>query len=404
MISENLQELLSAYVDGELAAHEYDRVMSALQESASAREYVRQLREMSSEFKKLTALVSPVNYTKQFLQKNKILQGQRMAKQWGAYVALAAAVLIGVSAWFYWKPAPPGPVVPGPVDLVKKNPIEPDTNLNTNVVSSAVTSTKRDTTWMAAALVETGQWAARQLEALGGGATTTVTWLTEADALREDRFLSSSTELLTGPVKQAGNPFKSLDLQLPLLLTPQEFSLKAVQERWAKKGLFVVDLASTDTVKTLDQLAAVCKKQELKLVVDEEVKQRLAKKLPATFIVYLENANEAKLAALLDGLQKADRWLERVSETKCQSLLMYPLEQEGRKQLAKGLGINAERLISSSSKSISQQSSSNQGVVLAYYPNRLASTISPEVSQTLQAQAGPQSDALSVVFLLRMSK
>ena len=63
MLSESLQELLSAYVDGELSPTEYERVMAALRESEIARNYVNSLRSMSGQLKTLPKIACPANLT-----------------------------------------------------------------------------------------------------------------------------------------------------------------------------------------------------------------------------------------------------------------------------------------------------------------------------------------------------
>ncbi|HQR41842.1 MAG TPA: zf-HC2 domain-containing protein, partial [Gemmatales bacterium] len=68
MLSESLQELLSAYVDGELSPTEYERVMAALRESEIARDYVNSLRGISTQLKTLPKIPCPAQLTSTILR------------------------------------------------------------------------------------------------------------------------------------------------------------------------------------------------------------------------------------------------------------------------------------------------------------------------------------------------
>ncbi len=101
MLSESLQELLSAYVDGELAPAEYERVMSTLRDSQLARDYVTQLRGLSQQIKTLPAEVCPTQVTTRFLQNTKRRQVQIRNRRLAYVGALAAALLISFGTWWY---------------------------------------------------------------------------------------------------------------------------------------------------------------------------------------------------------------------------------------------------------------------------------------------------------------
>jgi hypothetical protein len=236
-------------------------------------------------------------------------------------------------------------------------------------------------------------------------ANQSMAWIASAETRRAELALTSSTGFLASPINQAGSAFKTLDIQLPLLVSPSEFNLATLQTRWEKKGLFILDVSSNDTVKTLSRLMEAAKKNGVSLVVDEEVTKRLEKKLPATFMVYLENANEEKLHKVLQNLDQLDRWHDALNagDMSAQSLFFYALEQDGRVQLAKGLGIRPERL-QPITTSTGMKPEEQQGVVLAYYPTRVAESISPDVRKTLEKMPGPKGDNVSVVFLLRQIK
>jgi hypothetical protein len=406
MLSENLQELLSAYVDGELAAAEYSRVMSALRESEAARDYVKELRSISSQLKALPEIPSPYDFTKEFLKKQQQIQIVTRKRRFAtAGMAAAAALVLATAAWLAWSYSAPV-VAPNTHAPVLAHNSQPSPTPNTSIENTNIEKMPRpfDTSAFLAMVKQGGAEVATAWQALTERTNQSVSWLSSAEARREERLLESSTSFLTGPVKQVGNAFKTLDVQLPLVVSPSEFNLAALQERLVKKGLFILDVSSNDTVKTLNRLMEAAKKNGVSLVVDEEVTKRLEKKLPAMFMVYLENANEEKLQKVLQNLDQTDRWHDALNaaDMSAQSLFFYPLEPDGRKQLAKGLGVRPERLQAVTSPIGTRPE--EQGVVLAYYPTRVAESISPDVRKTLEKMSGPRADSVSVVFLLRQMK
>jgi hypothetical protein len=406
MLSENLQELLSAYVDGELASAEYSRVMTALRESESAREYVKALRSISSQLKALPEIPSPYDFTKQFLKKQQQIQRVARKRRYiTAGMAAAAALVLASAAWLAWNSSNPAgvPNTPAPV-LAHNNQPNPGPNRSPNNNIEELPK-PLDTTGLMALAKQGAAEIAAGWQQFSERANQSMAWIASAETRRAELALTSSTGFLASPINQAGSAFKTLDIQLPLLVSPSEFNLATLQTRWEKKGLFILDVSSNDTVKTLSRLMEAAKKNGVSLVVDEEVTKRLEKKLPATFMVYLENANEEKLHKVLQNLDQLDRWHDALNagDMSAQSLFFYALEQDGRVQLAKGLGIRPERL-QPITTSTGMKPEEQQGVVLAYYPTRVAESISPDVRKTLEKMPGPKGDNVSVVFLLRQIK
>lgn len=399
MLSESLQELLSAYVDGELSPTEYERVMSALRDSSIARDYVAELRSMSKQLKALPALQCPPQFTTKFLQERKQVQVKSRNRRYGMIAAIAASLLIGVGIWWYVNQ-------PGPGTL----PVLGNGNLAKNTIPQP-TAPEQSPVNVPKTKFDLGQYASLAQEALAAGydelelwqdrLTQSVTWLSQAEAIREGKFQANQSTLLTGPVKQNGNLFKTLDAPLPLLMTPAEFKLSSLQERWSKKGLFVLDLSSKDTVKTLRRLIEAGQEAKVPLVVDEEVKQRLAKQLPATFMVYLENVTEEQIAAWLNAFENADYWQSKEfrSDATCLSMLLYPLDAQGRSQVARSLGLAPEQLAQPVNIG-----SVSKGVALSYYSYRLPTSMSEEARKAVATLKGPMKDRLSLVVMIRAGK
>ena len=399
MLSESLQELLSAYVDGELSPTEYERVMSALRDSAIARDYVTELRSMSKQLKSLPALHCPPQFTMRFLQERKQQQLKTRNRRFGMIAAIAASLLIGVGVWWYVNQSGPSTLhVIGKDDLAK-NTVEKDRNINRGP-ELVPDKPKFDMANYAFLAQEALAATYDELELLQDRLSQSVAWLAQAESIREGKFQENQSTLLTGPVK-SGNAFKTLETPLPLFMTPSDFKLSSLQSRWAKKGLFVLDLSSKDTVKTLRRLIDAGQEAKVSLVIDDEVKQRLAKQLPATFMVYLENVTEEQITAWLKSFENADYWqsTEFRNDATCLSMLLYPLDAQGRSLVARSLGLAPEQLAQPVSTTVA-----SKAVALSYYSYRLPNSLSDEARKTIATFKGPMKDRLSLVVMVRAGK
>lgn len=397
MLSETLQELLSAYVDGELNPAEYERVMSALRDSALARDYVTVLRSMSKQLKELPTCQTPPQFTKQFLQERKREQLKKRNWRLGSVAAIAAGLLIGVSIWWYIsQPAITNPIIPGNNELAKNTK---ETNKPETIFPDKVPEKRQlDLSAYAHLVQEALSSSYDQLEHWQDRVNNSIAWLTEAEAVREGTFQANQSTMLTGPVKLAGNPFKTLDAPLPLLQTPADFNLTSLQNRWSKKGLYVLDLSSKDTIKTLTRLIEAGKQAKVDLVIDDEIKQRLAKKLPTTFMLYLQNLSEDQASNYIKALSVTDYWTaqEARSDVSCQSLLLYVLDATAKPQVARSIGLAPEQFTKPDDKPA--------GLALSYYSYRLPTSLGEEARKLASTLHGPSADKLSFVVLIRTGK
>jgi hypothetical protein len=112
MISEQVLELLTAYVDGELSQRQRKAVMRLLHRSSEARQILRQLQENAHKLKQLPRHKVEPSLVKDVLQA--IVERQTQPRQtlskarrrrWLPYVAasMAASLLIGTISFLYWK-------------------------------------------------------------------------------------------------------------------------------------------------------------------------------------------------------------------------------------------------------------------------------------------------------------
>jgi len=353
---------------------------------------------MSKQLKLLPVMNCPSQFTTQFLQERKQLQLKTRNRWVGMLAAIAASLLVAAGVWWYVsQPGMASLPIMGKDNLAKNTEKRKEIDRGTAVVPE---KTKPDLASYAILAHEVLAAAYDELELWQDRLSQSVAWLAQAEAIREGKFQESQSTLLTGPVK-SGNVFKTLDAPLPLFMTPADFKLSSLQSRWAKKGLFVLDLSSKDTVKTLRRLIDAGQEAKVPLVVDDEVKQRLSKQLPATFMVYLENVPDEQIAAWLTAFENADYWqsTEFRKDATCLSMLLYPLDAQGRSQVARSLGLAAEQLAQPVSTG-----AVNKAVVLSYYSYRLPTSLSDEARKTIATFKGPMKDRLSLVVMVRVGK
>jgi len=112
MLPDQVTELLTAFVDGELSQRQRKAALRLLQRSSEAREFLRQLQENSHKIKQLPhRKVEPslVDEIVRAIAEQKAQPMQPAAKprrrRWMPYVAatLAASLLIAAIGFAYWK-------------------------------------------------------------------------------------------------------------------------------------------------------------------------------------------------------------------------------------------------------------------------------------------------------------
>ncbi len=394
MLSESLQELLSAYVDGELSPTEYDRVMAALRESSIARDYVNSLRSMHTQLKAIPKVTCPSALTTNVLKRQKASQVRALSNRlaWGA--GIAASMLIGVLLWWYLSSLPNGiPVVNKPVDLAKHQPKAPAPLSTTPMRPHRSTIEMADVAPLVAGITSVSK---DIVSGLQSRLSESVNWLAEADTLREGRFLESQPTLLTSPVKQSGKLFKTVETTLPLQITPSELSLSEVQNRIQKKGAFVLDISARNSSKALHRIIETA---GLPIAVDDEVKQKLNGKASPTTMLYIDRITEEQLTTWLKKLQLADYWNvpEFRTDGVCRSLLLYPLEANGQEQVVRSFGL-------SKWSAQKPEKDAKAGIALLYQPNRKTTTLQKETFKQICYLQGPSKDKLSLVIMIRAEK
>lgn len=399
MLSENLQELLSAYVDGELDSTEYERVMATLRESDAARKYVADLRSVSQQLKALPGLTYPKIFTQQFLQKQKLARVYSLRRTVGSAAALAAGLLVAVGIWWYF--STPETIsqlpVPTPAVSIAKNSDSREIKTPNPVVEPKPSFDFAPYLAIGQQLLAQGY---DEMETISQRFSESINWLAVADAIREGKLLDHQAHVLTSPVKNMGSYFKTLERPLPVMFSIADFSFDKLKSHIRLKETFVLDLSSQDSVKTMQRLLEAGKQAQLPIVVDEELQHRLTKNLPATFMIYLENLTEAQLASFMIALESADYWKhsEMNKDSSVGSMLLYPLDATGRNQVAKSLGLNEGQLEQS------KVSKHQAAVALSYFSFRLPHSLSENTRKATTGLEGTAPDRLSVVIMVRSAR
>jgi hypothetical protein len=245
--------------------------------------------------------------------------------------------------------------------------------------------------------------------------------LTKPDVLT---FPASTTD----PLK---SPFKTIEVRLPLFLDPRNLESSPLLEHLQRDSLHYLDLACQESWKALERLQAACQASGIRLRIDAEVKQVLAKKGPARYMIYLENVSPNQVARLLEALQAEEKKADdkRKGDTQFTSLMVQPLDRDGRQRLAEALGVPLSQLPPVTAKkgnaatkdgaaappaadgqrgTQSQGGQGSQGkgqrpdgVVLLYYPSRTWHPLSSEARQFFDHQRAWRPEAVHVVILLR---
>jgi hypothetical protein len=233
-------------------------------------------------------------------------------------------------------------------------------------------------------------------------------------------------------------PIKSHALHLPPLEDLRNLDQDKVRQQLNDGNAQQIDISCQESWKALERFQDACKVNGIKLILDPEVAFRQSKKMPAMYVVYLENVPADRVIKILNSLQAEDKKAEAKNkgDTQFNSVWVIPLEDPLRKWLAETLGVpvgnlippkatapkgptgnvdNTKPLAQDTQKSLEKLApgSSSAGkpsakepsaLVLVSGPVRTPMQMTKEVKQFVEGRLAPQPDAIHVVFLLRPSK
>jgi hypothetical protein len=240
----------------------------------------------------------------------------------------------------------------------------------------------------------------------------------------------TNAPILTAPPMTPASGFKTLDVKLALFLEPRNIDAAKLAERLKADPIHHIDLACIDSWKTFERLQSACRSAGIRLNVESELSQRLTKKLPTACMVYLENTSPDQILKLMQALKDEEVKAEakKKGDGQIDSILVRPLNEAGRKELADALGVAPATLtpmppspgktaspgldptkpISEGTiKSLEKLASKVKeptAIALIYYANRTRLPASKELKQFQDARLGLETGAIHVVFYLRPSR
>lgn len=233
--------------------------------------------------------------------------------------------------------------------------------------------------------------------------------------------------LTAPPVKPLGG-FKTLDLKLPLFLEPRQVDVEAATRRLGSEPMHHLDIACLESGRTFERLQAAFNAVGLKLSVESELSQRLSRKLPTPCLIYVENTSPAQMAALLKALEQEEIRAEgnRKGDAQITSILLQPLDENGRKHLADALGVSVSSVTPPSQRSqtsagvdptrplsddtlrslekVASKAREPSALAMIYLPNRSRIPPTKELKTFLDARLGMAPEAIHVVIYLRAAR
>jgi hypothetical protein len=234
--------------------------------------------------------------------------------------------------------------------------------------------------------------------------------------------------ILTAPPGRSPGNFKTLDLRLPLIFDLQQLDSSQIGQRLIPDTVHHLDIACLDSWRTFEMVQAAGKACDIRLTVEGELSQRLARKIPTPCMVYLENVSPELVVRLLSAL-RADELKNESSQPgqgQIISLMLLPLDEAGRKRLAEALALppaalspppRQERSPASldptrplaedtlrSLEQLAHKARPPSAVALIYVPQRARLPLSRELKQFHDSRIGLLPGHVHVVLYLRPSR
>jgi hypothetical protein len=464
-MSNPIDRWLTAYVDGELTPEERQRVADLLREHPGLEVILRRLEADRTRLKDLGRQALPAEFPQTVLSEIRtrnieIIRQRRRPALVRYFVPLSAAaailVALGLTArHLILNHGKDGPVVvrehkhPVPVDqpkLAVNSPLpQPGFRPEVREAWERLVAGLPSTDEMGEQLGDQVNHYRLLLSELGNVLRVQTTQvvagfrLTPEEADVTDSPFSTPVISTSPPWK--ASPFKTLNVKLPLFLDVRLLDPKQLLERLREDNVHHLDLSVLESWKAMERFQRACQASGVKVVLDAEAARRLSNKIPAVYLVYLEDVSPDQVAKLMQALQAEDVAAEKQKkgEGQFQSLMVQSLDDDGRKRLADALGVPAASLAPGakprvpsvdkpqpngvdSSKPLSEETlkslqkvAAGQGtrpgakpgeptaVAILWNP-RLRTPLSKEVRELLDAKKPTSADGINVVFLFRPSR
>ncbi|MSQ93583.1 MAG: hypothetical protein EXR98_03395 [Gemmataceae bacterium] len=366
MLSDQVLQLLTAFVDGELEHRQREAVVRLLKESSEARDVLRQLQENTHKIKQLPqhkvepSLVDAVlqAITEQQVQPKQPAPAREARRRWLPYVtaSLAASLLIGVIGFLSWKAL----TEPTKDDIIVKN-TQPEIKPEPKPDPTPSPTPKKTNPLLSDMIAETFR---------GFGAPVPV----------EKPFAVAFHDIQNGGAQELN---RELNRD------------KAVQ----------FDITVKSNSDAMKRLKDVLKYREISLVTDPAAEKKLQDKNQAKveYLVFAENLTPDEMTRLMSelgesfvvGLNKT----QRLVESPYKNLAVKPVAKDDRQKVAKLLGVEPSAIEPKDSKDVQPQPKNTRQVVLL--PMNANGAASKEVQQFVNQRRATQPGTIQVFIKIR---
>jgi hypothetical protein len=369
MLSEQVTQLLTAFVDGELSQQERETVLRLLNKSSEAREFLRQLQENAHKLKQLPphkvepSLVEAIMQAiaEQKAQPKQPVQpmvARRARRRWLPYTAaaLAASLLVCALGLIYWKTMGDQSDTPKDEKNIAKNEVPDNKVVPQPQPTPTPTPTPRQPNPMLGKLVD-GVYA---------GATRPV----PVDPV----FTASFGDLKNG---------------------------KKDIRRELKPGTTVqLDITVKNDKLALDRLRDVLRDYKIKTVTDPTATNSLEAKAKVEYLVYAENLTADEVAKMMGDLSQSyvisNKGNQREVASPYSKVKAAPIAQDDKQRLAKVLGVKPDALEPKDVKPDPKRE--RQAVVL---PTAAGASPSMEVAQFVNQRRPVATGTVQILIKIR---
>lgn len=368
MLSDQVMQLLTAFVDGELSPRQREAVVRLLKESAEARELLRQLQENAHRIKQLPQHAVQPSLVDAVLQA--IAQKQAQPKQpapsrgarrrWLPYLAasLAASLLIGVIGILFWK-AMTEPDV-RPVDIAKNPEREVKPEPKPELVPAP--TPKKPNPLLSDMIAETFR---------GFGAPLPIEKPFAA------AFRDFQKDVVAGELSRELNRDKALQL----------------------------DITVKSNTVAMQRLKEVLKHRGISIVTDPAAEKKLQDKNQARveYLVFAENLTPDEMTKMMSELGETFvvglKTSEKRVESPYKSVTVTPIAKDDRQRVAKLLGVAPSAIEPKERKDVKPEPKGDRQVVLL--PMAANGAPSKEVQQFVNQRRAPQPGTIQILIKIR---
>ena len=438
MLSDQVRQLLATYVDGELPARQRDAASRLLEQSAEAREFVRQLEADAAALRRLPRRQLGPEFPQKVLSviDDRRLHGARRAKLarspvYPAWIGVAAAAavlfVVGVGATLYFYSLPEH----------KQKVAVARNDTNQSAKTSDLRTPRKEKENSPAPTKEKS--APPESSAAKDVAENGDKSIPAANQPVLEFTADANVAMETAPTRRL-EVFKELEqVELALSLTLRDLDQPRLQERLRETlkddKAFHLDLTCPSTAKGLGRLQAVFQAKGVKLLIDKAALTRWQKGLKTHYALYSEDVTPEELTAILQTLGADDKKAD--PKQRFNKIIINHLTPANRGEICTLLGVDPRNMAAKpkgplgvditqplSKKTEEQLADSLAGkgtprpepgkaaapkgpdrvaLILSYNPVRISPASSKEVKQFLSTRPGQRPGALQILLVLRGS-